>query len=50
VTPLQIDLTKYSEIKQVSDWLQNIDYWFQVSLRPTVLLNTKPSDSLSLQK
>jgi len=26
VTPLQIDLTKYSEIKQVSDWLQNIDY------------------------
>jgi 5'-nucleotidase len=26
VTPLQIDLTKYSEVKQVSDWLQNIDY------------------------
>jgi 5'-nucleotidase len=26
VTPLQIDLTKYSEIKQVSDWLEDIDY------------------------
>ena len=26
VTPLQIDLTKYSEIKQVSDWLQKLDY------------------------
>ena len=26
VTPLQIDLTKYSEVKQVSDWLQKIDY------------------------
>ena len=22
VTPLQIDLTKYSEVKQVSDWLR----------------------------
>ena len=26
VTPLQIDLTKYSEIKQVSEWLQKLDY------------------------
>ncbi len=26
VTPLQIDLTKYSEVKQVSDWLSDIDY------------------------
>jgi 5'-nucleotidase len=26
VTPLQIDLTKYSEVKQVSDWLQQLDY------------------------
>ena len=26
VTPLQIDLTKYSEVKQVSDWLQDLDY------------------------
>ena len=26
VTPLQIDLTKYSEVKQVSDWLQKLDY------------------------
>ena len=26
VTPLQIDLTKYSEVKQVSDWLKDIDY------------------------
>jgi 5'-nucleotidase len=26
VTPLQIDLTKYPEIKQVSDWLEDIDY------------------------
>ena len=26
VTPLQIDLTKYSEVKQVSDWLQEVDY------------------------
>jgi 5'-nucleotidase len=26
VTPLQIDLTKYPEIKQVSDWLDEIDY------------------------
>ena len=26
VTPLQIDLTKYSELKQVSDWLEGIDY------------------------
>jgi len=26
VTPLQIDTTSYSEVKQVSDWLQKIDY------------------------
>jgi 5'-nucleotidase len=26
VTPLQIDLTKYNEIKQVSDWLEKINY------------------------
>ena len=26
VTPLQIDLTKYPEIKQVSDWLKKINY------------------------
>ncbi len=26
VTPLQIDLTKYSEVKQVSDWLKDLDY------------------------
>ena len=26
VTPLQIDLTKYSEVKQVSGWLQDLDY------------------------
>jgi 5'-nucleotidase len=26
VTPLQIDLTKYPELKQVSDWLEGIDY------------------------
>jgi len=26
VTPLQIDLTKYSEVKQVSDWLQDLNY------------------------
>ena len=26
VTPLQIDLTKYSEVKQVSDWLKELDY------------------------
>ena len=26
VSPLQIDLTKYSEVKPVSDWLSNIDY------------------------
>ena len=26
VTPLQIDLTKYPEIKQVSEWLKDIDY------------------------
>jgi 5'-nucleotidase len=26
VTPLQIDLTKYSEIKQVSTWLEDITY------------------------
>ena len=26
VTPLQIDLTKYSEVKQVSNWLQDLDY------------------------
>jgi len=26
VTPLQIDLTKYSELKQVSEWLEDIDY------------------------
>ncbi len=26
VTPLQIDLTKYTEVKQVSDWLKDLDY------------------------
>ena len=26
VTPIQIDLTKYSEVKQVSDWLKDLDY------------------------
>jgi 5'-nucleotidase len=26
VTPLQIDLTKYSEIKPLSSWIDNIDY------------------------
>ncbi len=26
VTPLQIDLTRYSEVTQLSDWLKNIDY------------------------
>ena len=26
VTPLQIDLTKYSELKPVSEWLEDIDY------------------------
>ena len=26
VTPLKIDLTKYPEIKQVSEWLKDIDY------------------------
>ena len=26
ITPLQIDLTKYSEIKQVSEWLEDLDY------------------------
>jgi len=26
VTPLQIDTTKYSEVKQVNNWLQKIDY------------------------
>ena len=26
VTPLQIDLTKYSEVKQVSEWLKDLDY------------------------
>jgi len=26
VTPLQIDLTKYSEVKQVSDWLKDLYY------------------------
>jgi len=26
VTPLQIDTTNYSEVKQVSDWLQKMDY------------------------
>jgi len=26
VTPLQIDTTRYSEVKQVNDWLQKIDY------------------------
>ena len=50
VTPLQIDTTKHSEVKRVSEWLQKMDYWFQLSLSPTVLLNTSPSDSLSLQK
>ena len=26
VTPLQIDLTKYSEVNQLSNWLENINY------------------------
>ncbi len=26
VTPLQIDLTKYSEVKQVSEWLEDLNY------------------------
>ena len=26
VTPLQIDLTKYSEVQQLSNWLENINY------------------------
>ena len=26
VTPLQIDITKYPELKQVSEWLEEIDY------------------------
>jgi 5'-nucleotidase len=26
VTPLQIDLTKYPELKKVSEWLKDIDY------------------------
>ncbi len=26
VTPLQIDLTRYSEVTQLSNWLKNIDY------------------------
>ena len=26
VTPLQIDLTKYSEVKQVSEWLKDLNY------------------------
>ena len=26
ITPLQIDLTKYPELKQVSEWLKGIDY------------------------
>jgi 5'-nucleotidase len=26
VTPLQIDLTKYPELRQVSEWLEDIDY------------------------
>ena len=26
VTPLQIDLTKYTELRQVSEWLEDIDY------------------------
>jgi 5'-nucleotidase len=26
VTPLQIDLTKYPELKQVSEWVEDIDY------------------------
>jgi len=26
VTPLQIDLTKYAEVKQVSDWLEKLNY------------------------
>jgi 5'-nucleotidase len=26
VTPLQIDLTKYSEVERVSDWLKDLDY------------------------
>jgi hypothetical protein len=50
VTPLQIDLTRYPEVARLADWLENINYWFQVSLRPTVLLNTNLLDSLSLQK
>jgi hypothetical protein len=50
VTPLQIDLTKYSEINPLSNWLENINYWVQVSLNPTVLLKTRPLSVLSLQK
>jgi hypothetical protein len=50
VTPLQIDLTKYSEVNQLSNWLEKINYWFQVSLKPTVLLKTMPGPDLSLQK
>ena len=26
VTPLQIDLTKYSEVKHVSEWLEDLNY------------------------
>jgi 5'-nucleotidase len=26
VTPIQIDLTKYSEVNQLSNWLENISY------------------------
>jgi len=26
VTPLQIDTTKFSEVKRMNDWLQKIDY------------------------
>ena len=26
VTPLQIDLTKYSEVNPLSNWLENINY------------------------
>jgi len=26
VTPLQIDLTKYSEVNQLSNWLEKINY------------------------
>jgi hypothetical protein len=50
VTPLQIDLTRYSEVNQLSNWLKNINYWFQVSLNPTVLLKTRALSVLSLQK